>query len=190
VDVDNDGRLDVLSVNGAVQRAQPFARSGDPFPLGQPMQLFRNRGDGSFEDITAAAGAVFAAPVVGRGAAFGDVDNDGDVDVLVATNNGPLRLLINRVGNRNHWLGVRAVASGGGDAIGARIGVTDDAGVTRWRRVRSDGSYGSANDPRVLVGLAGSRAVTRVSIEWPGGKVDERTVAGVDRWLTVKQEGP
>jgi hypothetical protein len=189
VDVDNDGWLDVLSVNGAVQRAQPFARSGDPFPLGQPMQLLRNRGDGRFEDITARAGAVFAAPVVGRGAAFGDVDNDGDVDVLVATNNGPLRLLINQVGNRNHWIGVRAVAAGGGDAIGARIGVTDGAGVTRWRRVRSDGSYGSANDPRVIVGLAGSTVVRRVRIEWPGGAVEEHTGGDVDRWLTIKEQG-
>jgi hypothetical protein len=98
-DLDNDGWLDLLTVNGTVQMAQPFAKAGDPFPLDQPMQLLRNRGDGRFEDVTAKAGAILSAPEVGRGAAFGDVDNDGDVDVLVSNNNGPVRLLINQIGN-------------------------------------------------------------------------------------------
>jgi hypothetical protein len=109
VDVDNDGWLDVLSVNGAVQMAQPFAQPNDPFPLDQPMQLLRNRRNDGFQDVSAEAGGIFAGREVGRGASFGDVDNDGDIDVLVANNNGPLRLLINQIGNQKHWIGMRLV---------------------------------------------------------------------------------
>jgi hypothetical protein len=187
VDADNDGGLDVLSVNGAVQRAQPFARPGDPFPLGQPMQLLRNLGNGRFEDVTARAGRAFDLPAVGRGAAFGDVDNDGDVDVLVSTNNGPLRLLVNQRGNRRHWIGLRLVAASGRDALGARVTVVTPNGATRWRRVRSDGSYASASDPRVLVGLGESTAIPRLRIEWPDGRVEERTLDEIDRWVTIRQ---
>ena len=89
-----------------------------------------------------------------RGAAFGDVDNDGDQDVLITNNNGPARLLINEVGHRNRWLGLRLVGGAGRrDMLGARVGVFRNAGPPLWRRARADGSYASANDPRVLVGL-------------------------------------
>ena len=189
IDVDNDGWLDLVTANGAVQMGQPFARSGDPFPLDQPMQVLRNRGDGRFEDVTAQAGAALTEPVVGRGAAFGDVDNDGDIDVLVATNNGPVRLLLNQIGNRNHWLGLRLItADGGRDALGARVGVIAPQQVSVGRRVRADGSYASANDPRVLLGLGASSGPLRIRIEWPRGTTEERTIESGDRWVTVKEE--
>jgi hypothetical protein len=187
VDVDNDGWLDVLTVNGAVQRGQPFARSGDAFPLDQRMQLLRNRGDGRFDDVTDRAGAVFAALEVGRGAAFGDIDNDGDVDVVVANNNGPLRLLVNEAGTANHWLGLRLRTAGGRDALGARVAIIRPDGVSRWRRARSDGSYASANDPRVLVGLGGYSGPVRVRIEWPDGRTGEQEIGAVDRWVTLTE---
>jgi hypothetical protein len=186
MDADNDGWLDVLAVNGAVQLAQPFARPDDPFPLDQPLQLLRNRADGRFEDVTARAGAAFTEATVGRGAAFGDVDNDGDMDVLVASNNGPLRLLINQAGNRRHWLGLKLLTTGGRDALGARVAVIREGERPRWRRARSDGSYGSANDPRVLVGLGDSTAPVRVRVEWPDGTSEERSVEGIDRWVIVQ----
>jgi hypothetical protein len=113
IDFDNDGRLDLLTVNGAVQAIESLARIHDPFPLHQQKRLFRNLGNGRFEDVTAQAGAVFALSEVGRGAAFGDVDNDGDIDVVVNNNNGPARLLINNVGSRSHWIGLRLVSSAG-----------------------------------------------------------------------------
>jgi hypothetical protein len=187
VDVDNDGWLDVLSVNGAVQLAQPFAQRGDPFPLDQRMLLLRNRGDGRFDDVTGQAGTVFAAPGIGRGAAFGDIDNDGDVDVLVANNNGRLRLLVNELGSRRHWIGVRLVTTEGRDALGARLAVVGPDGVSRWRRARSDGSYASANDPRVLVGLGDHQGPVRVRIEWPAGTSEERVVDAIDRWMTLTE---
>lgn len=123
---------------------------------------------------------------VGRGAAFGDIDNDGDVDVVVANSNGPTRLLINDVGNRAHWIGLRLVGAGGRDLLGARVEVIRKNG-TLWRRVRADGSYASANDPRVLVGLGSSTEAVRVRVRWPDGRVEERGDVAIDRYTTVTE---
>ena len=185
-DADNDGRLDLLIANGEVRTIETLARRGDPFPLHQTNQLFRNLGNGRFAELTDRAGAVFELSEVSRGAAFGDVDNDGDVDVLLANNNGPARLLINRIGQRNRWVGLR-LAGGPGrrDMLGARVGVVRTDGSTAWRRARTDGSYASANDPRVVVGLGATAGVDRVRVVWPSGRVEEWTDVDVDRWTTL-----
>src|SRR5262249_36715396 len=95
IDVDNDGWLDILAVNGSVTQQLQMLGPSNPFPLQQRKQLLRNLGTGRFEDATARAGRVFQLSDVSRGAAFGDIDNDGDVDVLIGNANGPVRLLIN-----------------------------------------------------------------------------------------------
>ena len=123
-DFDNDGHLDLLSVNGTVQIIETLRQANDPFPLHQRKLLFHNLGGGRFEDVGERAGAVFALSEVGRGAAFGDVDNDGDVDVLIGNNNGPTRLLINQAANGRHWIGLRLVGVGGRDMVGARVEIT------------------------------------------------------------------
>jgi hypothetical protein len=128
----------------------------------------------------------FRASEVGRGAAFGDIDNDGDIDVVVANNNGPTRLLVNNVGNRAHWIGLRLVGEGGRDMLGARVEIVRNAG-SLWRRVRSDGSYASANDPRVLVGLGNSTEPVRLRVRWPDGRLEERSDLAIDRYSTVKE---
>jgi hypothetical protein len=192
-----------------VRIRETLARATDPFPLHERNQLFRSLGTGRFEDVTGQAGGVFQLSEVSRGAAFGDVDNDGDVDVLVTNNSGPARLLINRVGERNHWVGLRLVGgpgprsspptassaptrsrvekAEGRDMLGARVGVFPTEGRPLWRRARADGSYASANDPRVLVGLGGRTTVSRIRVVWPSGRVEDWTDIAVGRWLTLKE---
>ena len=188
LDFDNDGWLDILSVNGAVTGIEELARANDPFPLSQRKQLLRNLGNGQFDDVTSQAGAVFQTSHVGRGAAFGDIDNDGDVDVVVANDNGPAELLINEVGNRFNWIGLRLVgAQTSRDMVGARVGIVRGGGPTLWRRARADGSYASANDPRVLAGLGGSSKMPRVHVVWPDGRTEDWTDVPINRYTTLKQ---
>ncbi len=208
-DYDNDSWLDLLAVNGAVRRdalvevAAP--EDGAPrvvveggaeeiFPYHQRKTLFRNLGNGRFEDVSDRAGVVFSLADVGRGAAFGDVDNDGDGDVLVGNNTGPVQLLINTIGNRHHWLGLRLVGSVGDpqaaavrDMLGARVGVSREGEPTLWRRVHTDGSYASASDPRLLFGLGESAAEPQVRVVWPNGQVEVWTEIAVDRYTRLTQ---
>ena len=188
-DYDNDSLLDLITLNGSVSMIEAQARAKDPFPLKMLNQLFRNLGDGRFEDVSARGGEPFKLLDVSRGAAFGDVDNDGDVDVVVGTASGPTRLFVNNVGNRNHWLGLKLTGVGGRDMIGARIAIVRSSGPTLWRRARSDGSYASANDPRVVVGLGTSTDPVTVRVQWPDGKTEEFANQPIDRWVTLKQGG-
>ncbi|HEU4433115.1 MAG TPA: CRTAC1 family protein, partial [Pyrinomonadaceae bacterium] len=187
-DYDNDGWLDLFVANGAVQLLPQLVRQKDPFPLGQPNQVFRNTGKGSFVEIDAeVAGAELQLLEVSRAAIFGDVDNDGDTDVLVTNNNGPARLLLNQVGNRNHWLGLRLLGKNGRDMLGARVDVTTASGGVLRRRVRTDGSYLSANDARVLVGLGLAKQVKSVRVRWPNGTTEEWKNVAVDRYTTLNE---
>ena len=191
LDADNDGRLDLAIANGAVTHTAEALAAGERFRLQQRRQLFRNVGTGRFEEITARAGPAFATEDVGRGAAFGDLDNDGDTDIVVANDNGPVRVLVNAIGSRSHWIGLRLITAGpktprGRDALGARVAITRGDGSMVWRRARADGSYGSANDPRVLVGLGAADArPVKVQVFWPGGHVEEWPDVAVDRYSTL-----
>ena len=153
-DYDNDGRLDLFIANGAVNRIESLR--GTPYPFGQPNLLFHNEGDGKkFRDVTPAAGPVFALSEVSRGAAFGDINNDGAVDIVVTNNNGPVRLLLNqsRSLNRNHWLLVHLQAKQGDRVWDRRQGGTPPSRSKIVRRVHTDSSYLSASDVRVHFGL-------------------------------------
>jgi hypothetical protein len=187
LDYDNDGTLDLLVVNGSVATIEAQARAKDPFPLRMPKQLYRNQGDGRFTEVSAQAGRAFTSLDVGRGAAFGDIDNDGDTDVVVGNASGPVQLLVNQIGNRNHWVGVRLVGRTPRDMLGARVAIVDQNGRTLWRRARADGSYASANDPRVLVGLGASAMAPRVRVQWPDGMTEEWSSVPTDRWTTLTQ---
>jgi hypothetical protein len=189
-DYDNDGWLDLLVANGAVQLLPELARKGDRYPLGQPNQLFHNTGKGTFVDTSLQAGDAFQLLEVSRGAAFGDVDNDGDIDVLITNNNGPVRLMLNQVGNRNHWLGLRLVGKDSKrDMLGAQVEIIISKDKSLWRRVRTDGSYLSANDPRVVAGLGSANHLEAVRVRWPGGVVEEWKNPPVDQYVTLREGG-
>jgi len=172
IDYDGDGWLDLLIANGAV-RFYPRSRSAaQPYPLDERNQLFRNLGGGRFEETSAAGGPAFELSEVSRGAAFGDLDNDLDPDVVITNNGGPVRLLINQAGNRSRWLGLRLLR-GKRDAYGASAGVQLEDGRVLWRRVRAEGSYASSNDPRIAFGLAAEHQVVGVTVRWPGGRCEQ-----------------
>jgi hypothetical protein len=185
-DFDNDGWLDTFSANGTIIALEGHT---GPFPYDQHRLLFRNLGNGRFEDVTSKAGSAFSVSESGRGAAFGDIDNDGDIDILVGNDAGRARLLINNIGNRQHWIGLRLVGGSRAprDMLGARVGVSRSSGPTLWRRARSDGSYASANDPRVHVGLGASTEQPHVEVRWPDGTREQWSAVPIDRWTTLKQ---
>jgi hypothetical protein len=185
VDYDNDGWLDLVVVNGAVRHLTTQARRGDPYPLKQRNQLLRNDGGRRFVDVTGSAGPAFDRLEVARGAAVGDLDNDGDSDLIVFNNSGPLHVLRNDAGNRQHWLGVRVVDRRR-DAVHARVELVRRTGTPLIRRVQTDGSYGSASDPRVVFGLGSDPSTQTVRVRWPGGQVEEFRSLAADRYWTLE----
>jgi len=187
LDVDNDGWLDIFTGNGKVSIIRALSDPADPYPLDQPNQLFLNGQGKGFREVSEQAGAAFRRSEISRGAAFGDVDNDGDTDILVMNNNGPARLLQNNVGSQAGWLGLRLIGPTGSDALGARVEVHHGRGTALWRRVRADGSYASASDPRVLVGLDGAAAVERVRVHWPNGRKEDWDDLPINRYTTLRQ---
>jgi enediyne biosynthesis protein E4 len=183
-DYDSDGWPDLLIANGAVNVIE--AQRGQPSPYRMKNQLFRNTGARRFEETSAAGGAAFSRAEIGRGAAFGDIDNDGDVDAVVTNNNGPVRLLLNQAGARNHWLEVRVTQpSANRFGLGAWIGVERAGRPTLWRRVRTDGSYLSASDVRVHFGLGPSPAIDAVVVQWPDGPRERWTGLSAGKLLTL-----
>ena len=184
-DVDRDGILDLFIANGKVTPGDDAA-----FDYREPNQLLRGLESGGYEDVSARAGAALELPEVSRGAAFGDLDNDGDVDIVVVNNEGPARLLRNEVGNSASWLIVDLCGGGILDrsAIGSRV--TVEAGGRSWTRyARPASSFAVANDPRIHFGLGDAESVDRLEVRWPGGAVTERTGVEVDRILRLLAPG-
>lgn len=150
-------------------------------------QLFRNTGGRRFVESSADAGPAFARAEIGRAAAFGDVDNDGDVDVLVTNNSGPVRLLLNNQAGTNKSLQIRLEQPGPNRfAHGAWVGVERTKANTLWRRVKTDGSYLSASDPRLHFGLASSE-VSGIVVQWPDGQRERFAASKSVRSLTLRR---
>jgi hypothetical protein len=187
-DYDNDGRLDLFIANGAVNRMESLR--GSPYPFGQPNQLFHNEGQGKkFREMSANAGPAFATSEVSRGAAFGDIDNDGAIDIVVANNNGRVRLLLNqsRFLNRNHWLLVRLEAVHGNRfGVGATVELRQ-RGRKLLRRAHADSSYLSANDVRVHFGLGEDAKIEEITVHWPSGECEAWDRIQADRIVTIRQ---
>jgi hypothetical protein len=141
----------------------------------------------SFVDVSATAGPPFRLPLAARGAAFGDLDNDGDTDAVLSQTDGPA-LVLRNAGTRNHWLGLSLVGTKSHrSGAGARVAVTDARGQTQIFDAGGAGSYLSSNDPRLLVGLGASASVKSVEVRWPSGRRQTVSDPAVDRYLTIKE---
>jgi len=184
-DFDNDGWPDLLIANGHVFPELDGAGLGLAFR--QPKVLYRNLRGSRFEDASARAGAALAAPAVGRGAAFGDFDNDGHTDVVINNLHDAPSLLHSRARDQNHWITVRLVGvRSNRRAIGTRV-VCVTGGLRQIDEVRSGGSFLSQSDLRVHFGLGAARRVDLLEVRWPSGTVERIKDLDVDRIFLVEE---
>jgi hypothetical protein len=188
LDIDLDGHLDLVAVNGHIDETVRNIAGNHGYA--QAPHLFRNDGMGVFRDVAAQAGGGFASPKVGRGLAYGDFDNDGDVDLLLTTNQGPAFLYRNDVeaGNRSLRMKLQGTKSNR-DAIGAMVRLTTPDG-TQSRMVKTGSSYLSQSELTLTFGLGRRDKADRVVIEWPGGQNQEFRNLKAGRWLCVEGANP
>jgi hypothetical protein len=188
-DYDLDGKLDIFGANGHVSDdinvVQPTVK------YAQPPHLFRNVGNNKFEEVTAKLGKALQLPIVGRGGAYGDFDNDGDLDLLITSNHGPTRLLRNDNANQNDVLRIKTVGTKSNrDGIGAKVTVITEKGERLTRMVKTGSSYLSQSELPLTFGLGkpGSNNQVRLEIMWPSGNKDTISSVKPDQSITV-QEG-
>lgn len=182
LDIDNDGLRDLFVAQGHV--LDTIEKSTSYLKYRQPPLLLRNTGK-RFVNVSNAAGPIFSVPLSARGAAFGDLDNDGDTDIVITQLDGPPVILRNN-GTKNHWLGISLIGSKSNrQGLGARIVVIEASGRRQTFDVSTASSYLSSSDPRVLVGLGAVANVTSVEVRWPSGRKQVISKPETDRYLTI-----
>ena len=191
-DWDNDGFADLGMANGHVQ--DTISRSNPGQSYKQPALILRNRGDGTYEDVSASVGSGITEPMVGRGVCRGDYDNDGAVDLLIVANRGAPRLLRNETRSANHWLTIRLVGTKANrSGYGAQVRINAD-GVEQAAYTHSGSSYLSASDRRLHFGLGASKRVERIRVNWPSGQEQTWGPLDANRIITLvegrSEEGP
>ncbi|HUA21798.1 MAG TPA: CRTAC1 family protein [Bryobacteraceae bacterium] len=183
-DYDLDGYPDIFTANGHIE--EQIGRVQPKVSYRQAPLLFRNLGKDRFQNVTAAMGAAFNRPIVGRGAAYADFDRDGDLDLLISTNDGPAYLYRNDGGNRNHWLTIRLVgARSNRDGIGSVIRVKGSA-FTQSQTVHSGSSYCSQSDLAATFGL-GQDTSASVEVDWPSGIKQSIGKLAADQFVTIDE---
>lgn len=198
-DFDHDGWLDLYVGNGAVKRVEAQKNAQEKHPLREPNSFYRGTGSGNFVDVPAAERVDVVHSEVTRGVATGDLDNDGDLDLVLANNGGPARLLrnthIENATSTADWVGFRVLTQVGStstgeaiwrDAIGAAVTLETSGERDLVRRVRTDGSYAAASDPRVHFGVAGSKPES-VVVWWPSGEKERFAVTSAGRYHDLRQ---
>lgn len=184
-DFDLDGLFDIYCANGHIE--EEIGRVQPKVSYKQPPLLFRNAGKRKFENATPAMGPAFNRPVVARGAAYADIDHDGDLDLLVTTNHGPAYLYRNDGGNKNNWICIRTVGSKSNrDGIGAMVRVTS-AGGRQTNYVRSGSSYCSQSDLALTFGLGKDTQVQSVEISWPSSQNQRLTNLAVNKFYVIDE---
>jgi enediyne biosynthesis protein E4 len=194
VDLDNDGYPDIFWVTGNVY--SELEKLNPKFPYKGPRILFRNRGDGTFARVGDEAGAAINARHVSRGCAFGDFDNDGDLDILIMNQHEPPSLLRNDAPKGNHWIKVRLEGTKSNrSAIGARVTVRASGqsqagkaqiGKAQVKELLSQDSYVSSNDPRLHFGL-GAATSADIEVRWPMGSIEKFPAQAADRLITIRE---
>jgi hypothetical protein len=184
-DYDLDGYPDILTANGHIEeeigRVQPKIKYQEP-PL-----LFHNLGAGKFANVSNSVGPDFIRPLVARGAIYGDFDRDGDLDVLLTSNNGPAHLYRNDGGNSNNWISIRTVGTKSNrDGIGASVAISSASGK-QWNVVRSGSSYASQSDLALVFGLGRDPVVTSIEVTWPSGTKQKFTGVAANRFITIDE---
>jgi hypothetical protein len=184
-DYDLDGWDDIFAANGHIEpdinRIQPKVQYREA-PL-----LFRNQGSGRFENVSSQLGTDFQRPVVARGAAYADYDHDGDLDILINTNDGPAVLLTNEGGSRNNWLTVRLIGTKcSRSALGAIVRVTSALGK-QWKTVHSGSSYCSQSDLPLTFGFGHDKTISSLEVDWPSGTRQQFTNVAPNQFLTIDE---
>lgn len=183
LDYDNDGHLDLFCANGHPQDVIEILMDHETYA--QRDQMFQNRGDGTYADVSETAGAYFTETLVGRAAATADYDNDGDTDIVIMNSNQRAVLLRNDGGNANNWIGIKLVGSQRNrDGIGAKVTVST-ADLTQMREVKSGSSYASGSDTRLLFGLGEHQHVEKIVIVWQGGPTQVLKDVPINQILTI-----
>jgi len=183
-DYDNDGDLDLILSNGFPDDL--VEQLSHKVTYKEPLLLFQNQGK-TFKNVSEQGGPAFEKTFAARGLAIGDFNNDGAVDVLISTNDGPPVLLQNKVGSQNHWLGVHLVGrKSNPDAVGARI--TYQAGELKRERMKvGGGSFLSSHDPRIVLGIGKRSGIDWLEVKWPqpGGEIERFTKLPLDRYIRI-----
>ena len=183
LDYDNDGHLDLFCANGHPQDVIEILMDQETYA--QRDQMFQNRGDGTYADVSETAGAYFTETRVGRAAATADYDNDGDPDIVIMNSNQRAVLLRNDGGNEKNWIGIKLIGTQRNrDGIGAKVTVsTEDK--TQMQEVKSGSSYASGSDTRLLFGLGASQRVEKIVIVWQGGTTQVLENVSINQILTI-----